>query len=71
MASLRQLAAGIAHERNNPIGAINSNINLNESCYKKIEQVLSNTKGRKNLTNTKKILNIWDRNNNGEKTSYF
>jgi signal transduction histidine kinase len=40
MASLGDLVAGVAHEINNPIGTVNSSIDVSDRCIEKIEIVL-------------------------------
>jgi signal transduction histidine kinase len=41
MASLGRLSAGIAHEINNPAGAVSSGADINQRCVEKIEAALS------------------------------
>lgn len=43
MAMLGNLAAGIAHEMNNPIGAVNSAADVSTRCIRKIDEVLANS----------------------------
>ena len=41
MESLRQLVAGIAHQMNNPIGAISSNLDISSRAIEKIKAILT------------------------------
>jgi signal transduction histidine kinase len=66
MASLGQLTAGVAHEINNPIGAIKSNIAVNESCLKKIKNWFSSVsanKEMKDIDQLNKLIGILEKSN--------
>ena len=66
MASLGQLTAGIAHEINNPIGAIKSNIAVNESCLKKIQdwfRIERAQKEVKEIDKLDKLIGVLEKNN--------
>ena len=62
MASLGNLVAGIAHEINNPIGAINSTADLNSRCLNKIEDLLRPS-AMKNNVDLQRSLDILKKNN--------
>jgi len=61
MAALGDLVAGVAHEINNPIGTVNSSIDVSGRCLDKIEIVLEKSKTLDEIRNSSqlpKFLNI-------------
>jgi signal transduction histidine kinase len=72
MASLGQLTAGVAHEINNPIGAIKSNIAVNESCLDKIQTLFASDSLQKELDEGErlnKLVSILEKNNTTNKSA--
>ncbi len=66
MAMLGNLAAGIAHEVNNPIGAVNSAADVLTRCINKINHALSNSRTLEEINNDRdfqKALSLLTENN--------
>jgi signal transduction histidine kinase len=58
MAALGKLAAGIAHEINNPIGALKSTASSSTRCISKLEQFLEESAGSAEIRNDVKFQNL-------------
>lgn len=59
MASLGKLAAGIAHELNNPIGALKSAASTATNCVDKIERLLEDNEEYAVIKNESKFMNVF------------
>ncbi len=55
MAALGDLVAGIAHEINNPIGAVNASGDVSHRCLDKIEIVLQQSKSIEEIKNNRQL----------------
>jgi signal transduction histidine kinase len=55
MASLGQLTAGVAHEINNPVGAIKSNLALNKTGLEKIRKLFVSESGQERISDMSKL----------------
>jgi signal transduction histidine kinase len=57
MASLGQLVAGVSHEINSPLGAVNSAVDVSKRCVDKLEKTLAECASIEDLKNAKSVPN--------------
>ena len=60
MASLGDLVAGVTHEINNPIGAINSASDASIRCLEKLERIVSNARSIPELLADKQLIKVFN-----------